>query len=363
VPTIAIIGAAGNVGTELCVTLNQYDDVRVLAICRSTLEAALLKRCGVQCRIGSVESDAATLLKDVDTIVDLAIPRGLPSDFRTVTRLMVEGAMKNSKPGARYVFSSSIMAFGMRDPEERRLRKYFFAHSLYGIKKRWAERTIFNIARAVGREAYVLRFGQVHGEIQNSTERLIADIATTPPDSAYFVPRTPSNTLFVTTIADAVLKISDGRERPGLYTLVSAPQWSWTQIVEHYAGRNGLRVNAVEVEVGPPVRAASLRGLLAGFGNAVFRHRDLAAGYLLAFAPRYELRAKAMNAVRRARRELSGSLNLDNEVFRSAYWGDPPGRQLKTLEDSTSSHSRIDDKVRDIFADVLKSGFTSRQEK
>ena len=353
--TIAIIGAAGNVGIELCVTLQQYDSVRVLAICRSRLEAALLSRCGVECRIGSIESSATALLKDVDTIVDLAIPRGLPSDFCRVTRLMVHGAMRQSPPGVRYIFSSSIMAFGMKDPEERRLRKYFLAHSLYGIKKRWAEREIFRIARAAKREAYVLRFGQVHGEIQNSTARLVADIAAKSGDAPYFVPSTPSNTLFVITIADAVLKISAGRERPGLYTLVSAPQWSWTEIVEHYASRNGLKVNAVGIDVGPPRWKTGLRDIFYTLTRSVFRHRDLLAGYVLTFFPKYELRAKAMNAVWRARGELSVGIDRDNEVFRSAYWGNPPGRQLTTLEDSTNSAVEIEGKVRAIFAGVLKS--------
>ena len=353
--TIAVIGAAGNVGTELCVTLSQYEGVRLIAICRSNLEAALLKRCGIVCRIGSIEKDASILLEGVDTVVDLAIPRGLPSDFRRSTRHIIQNVLNQSPSSARYIFSSSIMAFGMKDPEERWIKSHLLAHSLYGIKKRWAEREVLRSARKKGREAYILRFGQVHGEIQNSTERLISDISSVPQGDLYLVPKMASNTLFVTTIADAVINISSGLEKPGLYTLVSNPQLSWKEIVEYYTKRNKLTVNTLEVEIPNPRFEIRWRSILYQLMTRLFYHRDLAAGYLLAPFPNFELSAKAKNSIWRASSELSIVTEKENEVFRSAYFGEPPGRKLSSLNDSKKPAFQIEDKVREVFAKAIRS--------
>jgi nucleoside-diphosphate-sugar epimerase len=353
--TIAVIGAAGDVGTELCVTLAQFKGVRAIAICRYELEAVLLRRCGIECRFGSMDDagQAQQLLADCNVVIDLSVPRGLPSEYWRSTRTMVRNAMACAPAGARYIYSSSLMAFGMKDPEERVLRRHVLARSLYGVKKRWAEKEIFRVARRFSREAYVLRVGLVHGVTQANTNRLVASLRSAPEVKAFCVPVTPSNTVFVFTVAEAAVNIARGREKPGLYTLVSVPQWSWKEVVQYCAAQNGVSRNVVEVSVNPPVPKTGVRHMLRTIVGRTLQNRDVLAGYLLCYLPFLERRAKAFSLRRRARRELAVlEFDTDNEVFRAAFWGDAPGKRLAFLSDSRSSMNVCTQKVRNIFREL-----------
>ena len=48
--TIGIIGANGQVGTEVCLFLSQMDDIRVVPICRTDRAVSYLERYGLNPR-------------------------------------------------------------------------------------------------------------------------------------------------------------------------------------------------------------------------------------------------------------------------------------------------------------------------
>ena len=70
--TIAVIGANGQVGSEVCLFLSLYGDIKVFPISRTRLGSAFLRICGLSCRHGSVADTvyAPALLEGCDVVVD-----------------------------------------------------------------------------------------------------------------------------------------------------------------------------------------------------------------------------------------------------------------------------------------------------
>ena len=71
-PRIAIIGANGQVGTELCLYLDLMGICEPIAIARSEYGTILLWRLGIQCRHGDLSrtEGAERLIADCDAILE-----------------------------------------------------------------------------------------------------------------------------------------------------------------------------------------------------------------------------------------------------------------------------------------------------
>jgi nucleoside-diphosphate-sugar epimerase len=346
VKTIAVIGASGQVGAELCITLLSMPEIRVIAICRSRLASALVERCGVECRIGSVSrpDTAAALLSGVDTVFDLSFPAGSESESRAVNRAIIASVIQSAPPGARYVYASSCMAVGLdwaTHPGERFVY-HVLSRTAYGAKKRLMERAAFAAGRRYRREVYVLRLGLVHGEMQAVSRRLLATIG----NQATIVPDGPSNTVFVCTIAEGLIGIAAGGERPGTYMMTSEPQWSWRELHEYFAEKAG--VNPVIVE-----ETADDTGLLAAARSRTMsflvRRRELVSGYLLPPFPTLERRARALNNVRVARDEVAQLSVPSYRPYACEALGSAPGPRLRTPSDSRANVRAYSDRVRQIL--------------
>ena len=48
---IGIIGANGQVGTEVCIHLSEIDNFEVIPICRSNSSTAFLRKIGLNCKV------------------------------------------------------------------------------------------------------------------------------------------------------------------------------------------------------------------------------------------------------------------------------------------------------------------------
>jgi nucleoside-diphosphate-sugar epimerase len=345
VKTIAVIGASGQVGTELCITLLSMPEIRVIAICRSRLASALLERCGVECRIGSVSrpDTAAELLSGVDTVFDLSYPAGSESESRAVNRAIIASVIQAAPSGARYVYASSCMAVGIdwTHPGERFVSRVV-SRTAYGAKKRLMERAVFAAGRRYRREVYVLRLGLVHGELQAVSRRLLATIGNQPTA----VPDGPSNTVFVSTIAEGLVGITDGRERPGTYMVTSEPQWSWRELHEYFAEKAGVHPVIVEEPASNTGVLAAARSRILSF---LLRRRELAAGYVLPRFPTLERRARALKNVGIARADVASLTAPSYRPYACEPLGSAPGPRLRTPADSRATIRAYSDRVRQIL--------------
>lgn len=324
--TIGILGANSQVGTEVCLHLSTMEGVNVVPICRTSPAAAFLRRCGLECRIGdlSTPESARTLLEGCDTVVELSRPAGEVSQILTSIRKLVSHAIEAAPGKARYVFVSSIMAFGFEQNSGSRTTP-FLSRIIYGRTKRYGERVARRLGRRAGREVYVLRLGDVHGELQN-----VSRIARTRlRDEKTLVPAGPSYVVFAHTVAHALKNIADGKETPGRYTLVAEPALSWKELHKYYCRGAGIDPVVEEYEVAQPERNA-----FAGLLSTIYRRREMLASYVLYLSPRLESHLRAIHARRRARSQIEQmNRSRDNRPFKPTFVGTMPGQRLKTVHD------------------------------
>lgn len=348
--TIGVIGANGQVGSEVCLYLTTWPDVRVVPICRNHFGSTLLRRAGLECRHGSVGSpeSARVLLAGCDLIADFSLPGGVASEFRGASARTLENVISHGPAGAPFVYASTMMAFGM-PIEGRRFRNHLLSRTVYGANKRWAERQARRLGRRAGRPIYALRIVQVHGELQAVSRAWLQSL----PDGPIRLSDVASYTVFAGTIAEALVQIAQGRERPGTYTLVSSPTWTWREVHDYYCERAGIPRSA------PSPPSARRSGLAAAAlerarGTAV-RYRDLATGYLLPRLPGLEMRAMSWHHSRQAAAEIA-ALAAPPPRPPIPYAGPIPGARLRSLSDSRVTLAPRTEAVRALLRRVADVG-------
>src|ERR1700730_4989690 len=160
---IGIIGANGQLGSEVCLLLNQMEDSQPIPICRNQVGASFLQRCGLDVRLGTTDNEVNTrkLLDDLDLVADFSLPVGASSHVRSTITQTVSNITRFAPPGVPFVYLSSTMAFGNADFHSN-LRSHRFSRSAYGSTKRFAEHLARKLSAKHERPAYLFRVGVVH---------------------------------------------------------------------------------------------------------------------------------------------------------------------------------------------------------
>ena len=348
---IAVIGANGQVGSEVCLFLSEMDGIEVVPICRSELAAAPLRSWGLESRFGALSGseEARRLLAGCQLVADFTLPRGDPGQMRAATVQVQAHAIQDAPAHARYVYISSLMAFGMGE-RSLRLKWHRLARTQYGRFKRRSERSATKLGRRAGREVYVLRLGEVHGERQGVSLGLMSRVGR----GTVHIEDRPSIVVFAFNIAEALVSIAAGHQAPGIYSLVCEPDWSLPEVYSYYCGRAGFEPDIVRLPDPAgnqrPVRAAlsSLRVAASStVARFVLRHRDLLATYLLASVPALERRFRTRYHLRRAASEIAALKEQKVErPFRGAFQGRSPGRRLAGQSDCRTSMEPLAARVR-----------------
>lgn len=332
---IAVIGANGQVGREVSLFLHVMG-VEVIPISRTEIGGVFLERCGLTCRYGSVsnESDVKRLLNGCDLVADFAHPRDLPAKIRESVKSNIDNVVRHAPQGAPYVYISTISAYGM-GRDDSKMKNYFFARTTYAADKRCLER--FALSQQSEREIYVLRLGQVHGFLQKVSHEFMKETASGEvrlPFSA----DTNSYTVFCYSIAEALINIMKGRERPGKYTFVSTPEWSWGDIYNYWASQRGVELNLVASKnlelqtIGSTFLRNLKRFLLAPIMRVGVKHKQLILNIILVGFPSFQEKMQAEYLRRNAIRELSYANNV--ATSRKFQIGKIPGNRLVSLSDS-----------------------------
>jgi dTDP-4-dehydrorhamnose reductase len=356
VKTIAILGANGQVGTEVCIYLSLMSDVRVVPVCRTELASCFLRKCGLRCRLGSVAQPERLVaaLDSADLVVDFTLPRGSTSEVRASTRANIRGLQSAAPRRSEFAYISSTMACGL-GPKNKRYRYYAVARTPYGATKRFGERVALAHEGRAHQPVYVLRLGQVYGELQSPSLTILDQLRN---ETAY-VPAESSDTVFAFSIAEALREIALGHVMPGIYTLVSCPPWTWKEVHEYYCARLGITPRVIEVPSsafvvsGGQVKAALER--LSGRFASTFR--GPLEGYLLSRLPNLEAAIAARYRRRTAAKEIQ-------ELYREYRPYDPclgriPGKQLSCLTDSRVSMEPLAREVRKILALAPGTGISA----
>tara|TARA_B110000263_G_C15293468_1_gene504460 strand:+ start:87 stop:1205 length:1119 start_codon:yes stop_codon:yes gene_type:complete len=332
---IAVIGANGQVGREVSLFLHVMG-VDVVPVSRTEIGGVFLERCGLTCRYGSVsdENDANRVLEGCDLVVDFAHPTGLPSKIRKAVKSNIDNIVRCAPQRTPYVYISTISAYGMRD-EDSKMKNYFLPRTLYAGDKRHLERHALSYKKK--RDIYVLRLSQVHGILQTVSHQFMEETASgnlTLPFSA----NTDSYTVFCYSIAEAMINIAQGKERPGLYTFVSTPTWSWGEVYTYWARQCGGKL-----EISFQGNVDSERSRLRPFRNLAhflltplvrlgMKHRQLILNYLLVGNYWFQERMQAEHLRRKASSEMGQGISSGGG--RKFQIGKIPGKRLASLTDS-----------------------------
>jgi nucleoside-diphosphate-sugar epimerase len=303
-PKIAILGANGQVGAELCLLLSQDPSIELVPVCRNRTGSAFLRWMGVRCRHGrpAVAEEAPFLFGDCDFIVNSALASGSPADMRRAEDALARNAFRYSPPHAKIIHFSTQSVYG-----DARPGKLIRWRSLYGRAKVATERCVRNEARRSGKAAYILRLGHVGGALQDISNNIRREIS----EERVILPEIDcaSNLVYTMTIVDAIMTIVRASAAPGCYDLMNVPQWTWQEVYEFEAASAGSQLQPAVVGAPRPISAsrrlvaAALR-VASDFAAAPVV-RQLAAASLAHLPTGLSTRAHAWWYCKRARTELA----------------------------------------------------------
>jgi nucleoside-diphosphate-sugar epimerase len=299
---IAILGANGQVGSEVCLALAGDASVEITGVVRSLYGTPLLALAGVPHAVADFDDPPAlaAALGPADVVVDLTYPSGQLVEIQKTLGANLAAIAAAMRPGARYLHISSIMAFGMGG-DDNHLADHLVPRVSYGYLKRWGEGEALRVGKARGIAVYVARLGQVHGVLQSVTHAWLARWKT---GEVSFVggPDDLSTTLFSTEVADAVLACARGAlEAETVYTLVSNPQRKLGELCDIYRALHG----EAEVSFVPPPAPSALgklRGLVPLPRGGL---RELGETYVLLRSPELFYRTKGAFRRRAVAAEVS----------------------------------------------------------
>jgi nucleoside-diphosphate-sugar epimerase len=303
VPKVAVVGANGQVGAELCLLLSRLPDVDLIPICRNQSGSAFLRYSGIACRHGRADDprEAPGLIADCDVVVNCALGAGTPREVRALDRTLIHNLFAYSGQTALIIHFSTVMVYG--DPSPGRRIRF---RSSYGRAKLTAEKLVRESSRRFKKTGYTLRLGHVCGPYQNITNKIRKELA----DGVAVLPTTDvaSNAVYTVTIVDAIRSILAGREKPGNYDLTNVPQWTWRQLYEYESAQCGtpFKPSIVPGRAGGNAGTSvvtSIRTVLSAIARVHFVRQTVEK--CLAHAPkRLNLRGQALWYRMRARSEI-----------------------------------------------------------
>lgn len=281
---IAILGANGQVGSEVTLRLRGIEGMEVVPIARNVSGSAFLRLNGIQCRHGRISNsaEARELIGDCDMVVNFALSNtGTPRVDREANRQIIRSVVASAKPGAPILFASTIMVYAPA-------MKFWFPDS-YGLEKLVSERMFRRLCRATNHPAFVFRLGHVMGDLQNITRKICSEVRGGKVALPHQGVRA-SNTVFTASIVEAIVQAANGSATPGTYDLITSPQWTWFQVYNYYAAQLNLPLQLAHAE---EVRdsnsgSGSAGGVTRRFLQYLLNHHAVTERltFLLAFLPR-----------------------------------------------------------------------------
>jgi dTDP-4-dehydrorhamnose reductase len=236
--TIAVVGANGQVGTELCILLRERGfDVR--PIVRNRIAASTFDQHGFDYQIGSVTNadDAQRLLESADTVVIAAFVPWFfgknPRPARKTNKQIIKNVVKYAPADANQIYFSTLVAFG----SEIGLNDWHW----YGREKKRIESEFEKYCDNYNSSGYVLRLGHVYGPTQDHTRELISELSGRDFVRLPIASEKPSNIISTVTLSHIVEDCAIDEVTPGRYSAVNIPQWSWSDVIEHYVPSVNVR--------------------------------------------------------------------------------------------------------------------------
>lgn len=241
---IGVLGANGQIGTELCILLRKAG-AEVIPVVRNEIGAAFLRHSKFECRVAEVASPdgAKNALRGIDVVVVSAYEMDIWGTSRksfAANRAIIRNSVEFSSPGAVIIYFSTIRAFSGRVDEKTPM---LGIPKSYDFEKRSLERILVRECMAGNRRGYALRLGHVFGTDTSKARNITQAIVGRKEVDVQVEPERLSNAVHIQTIMQAILACAKKNQAGGVYTLVNVPQWTWREVLEYYNA--GSKINFV----------------------------------------------------------------------------------------------------------------------
>lgn len=334
---VAVIGANGNVGTELCILLKNECDI--IPIVRNKVASVFLEYHGLKCGIGDLTNNdtAKTLLEDADVIVNATwvsdrFSGSQNQTSREMNKKIIENCFKFSKKTAVIVYLGTIRAFANKvDPKTSK-----FFPPRYDVEKQFLDKIMQKFAKRFNKKGISFRCGHVFGDGQPNAIALKKLLSERKNYSIQVHPDIASNILHIVTLKDAIFKCIDEKIKSNTYSLVNNPQWSWKEVFDFYNSNAILSFSLPE----------SKHDTLS---QKIFRTLKGKRKYLLPIlynAPKkYESKIIKELSIRKYRSEIS-KIKISENITNGNFSYIPiPGIQLPNLEKTRELLKNYDSSV------------------
>ena len=230
---IAIVGANGKVGTELCFFLREEQGIEVVPVVRNIVGSAFLRDQKFECRIFDIcdEKQAKDGLADIDVVVISSFVFRAGPEAQILNRRMIEHSVRFSLPSSKIIYLSSVRALGWR--VDRGTSRFTVPRS-YDRNKRLLEDYLLRLCSGTDKTGIALRLGHVYGKNQPRTGAIQELMRRGKPLELLVSSDAASNVVHTATIANCIEVCAKSSIQPGVYSLVNVPQWSWRQVFEYY---------------------------------------------------------------------------------------------------------------------------------
>lgn len=343
---VAILGANGQVGAELCLYLKVMGFCEPIAVTRSPNSNAFLSRAGIECRSGDLTSPlvVAKLLNGCDLIFDLAFPNGRNlGETKRMLRARVMSIFSVARPSKGFVLASTTSVYRSSGSPP------FFR--TYRAMKLFVERLSQSLGVRHGVPVYVFRLGQVHGALQSCSDSLRRGILTNT--GAIHVPNQPSNAIFVGSIAEAIREVLFKQIDPSIYTVISQPAWSFSELVEWYADELGVSAPIIKenVKTTSPIEHgfSAVRSWIGqGLSGLEDHYKELLSAIVSAFSEELDLKLRFARTRRIAASKISAY--FDSLLYRPfEALNEIPGTRFPMATDPRTTMGKYQGSVEELI--------------
>ena len=345
---IGIIGGSSQVACSVSYYLKKYVDIEVVCFIRSSYSKIFFDLLNITVDFIDLNNkeDIKEKLANCNAIIDFTYPTGELFSISKSIEEIIEKIISSLPENQVYIYMSSIMAYGMPS-SEKYIKNYFIPRSSYSYIKRKAEKKCLQMGNKYKIKAYNFRLGQTHGFLQSINtsfrEKLLQnDIAFINGHDHEL-----TNTVFINSIAEAIIKFCKGQEKPGTYTLISHPQWTLKQLYSYYL--EFYKIPTVLKFI--PKKTTKKRGSFNVL-KILKRYRSLLETYVLMKMPSLSLKIKGKYRINEIK--LLTDTNPQNfEYIDFNLLGTPNGQLIDEINSTYKTVFKLEKEMEDHYTRMI----------
>ena len=307
------------------------------------------RQLGLQCNTLDLEavSQKGKSLSDFDVVVDFTYPTGNSAEALARIQLHIDRLGENVSNGAKVVFMSSLMAFGM-PLNSQQLANYYYPRTTYAAIKRTSERILAKAAIKHHFVPYAIRLGEVHGWLQAVSAGMRQHMAARQI-VARNKPTDLSICVFASSVAAAICRIAEDKVDPGMVSLVSSPQWSLQELYQFYQ------------------QEATIPCDVRFMGRSSEMNKYPVLNSLMAFSSRYRqfievavlMRSRTLSTLAKGLYRRSGVSAipagcLPNAIVKEHVFGSVPGRTIPDIRSSMNDVVQDGQVCKEMISNMLR---------